>query len=202
MTNLSYISDLEDLHEAMRSDLNFADLRKGKNPLIPGEGRSPTRVMIVGEAPGADEVMQGRPFVGTSGQVLRQLMRIAELTTGDNQMRPNCWLTNAVKYRPPRNRTPLWYEINKFRPYLLREWHIVGRPELMITVGAVALSAFAGRQLSIGPHVGKPITLANGVVVWPMFHPAFGLRGSDHVKDIIESHWQALAEWMNDHYTR
>lgn len=193
-------SDTEELYEAMRDDPNFADLRRGRNPLIPGEGIQPAPVMIVGEAPGADEVMALRPFVGASGKVLRQLMAIAGLyahnTLPDHYS--NCWLTNAVKYRPPRNRTPTLVELMHSRPYLLDEWRLVGKPTVIIAVGAPALTAIRGQQTPISKHAGKPLRSKNGRTIWPMYHPAFGLRGSNQLKETIESHWEALAEWLDE----
>lgn len=199
-------NDVEDLYEAMRIDGVFGDLRRGRNPLVPGEGATPTGVFIVGEAPGADEVMALRPFVGASGQVLRQLMDIAQLWTTDSPCDPsrpaNCWLTNAVKYRPPRNRTPTLAEVMVSRPYLLKEWALVGKPPVIIAVGAVALTAIKGVPTAISIYAGHPITNSEGHTLWPMFHPSFGLRGSDNLKETIEEHWQSLAEWLDENNSR
>lgn len=188
-------SDTEELYEAIRNDPNFDDLRRGRNPLVPGEGIQPAPVMIVGEAPGADEVMALRPFVGASGRVLRQLMDIAGLSS---TRLPNCWLTNAVKYRPPRNRTPTLVELMHSRPYLLAEWNLLGKPRVIVAVGAPALTAIRGQQTPISKYAGKPLRSQNDRILWPMYHPAFGLRGSDQLRATIESHWEALAEWLNE----
>lgn len=198
-------SDVEDLYEGMRNDPEFLWLRRGKNPLVPGEGQQPTKVFIVGEAPGADEVMALRPFVGASGKVLRQLMAIANLFTTPVPQAgylANCWLTNAVKYRPPRNRTPTLPEIKASRPYLDREWYLVGQPPVIIAVGATALTAIRREQSAIGQYAGKPITNTHGRTLWPMFHPAYGLRGNDTVKGVIEEHWNRLAEWLDENGSR
>lgn len=199
-------NDIEDLHEAMRDDAALAHLRKGRNPLVPGEGAQPAGVIIVGEAPGADEVMALRPFVGASGKVLRQLMAFADLDTHDQYedgrdspptAGANCWLTNAVKYRPPRNRTPTWAEVEASRPYLMNEFMLVGNPTVVVAVGAVALSAIVGTPMSISTYAGcGPVHSVHGRTLWPMFHPAYGLHGNDTVKALIESHWQNFAEWL------
>lgn len=204
--------DVEDLYEAMREDLNFFDLRRGKNPLVPGEGAQPAGVFIVGEAPGADEVMALRPFVGASGQVLRQLMAIARLASEDQyedgrDFPPtaggNCWLTNAVKYRPPRNRTPYMNEIKAARPYLLEEWRLVGKPRVIVTLGAAALSAIRGQSTPIAKFAGKMVIDAqHGRVLWPMFHPAYGLRGSEALRTRIEQDWERLAGWLDENRPR
>jgi len=192
------VDDIEDVYEAMRLDGAFGDLRRGRNPLVPGEGCQPAGVFIVGEAPGADEVMALRPFVGPSGKVLRQLMNIASLST---TYMANCWLTNAVKYRPPRNRTPTLPEVMTSRPYLLREWQLLGKPPVIVAVGAVALTAIRGKPSAIGAVAGKRET-KNGRTLWPMFHPSFGLRGSDQLKQTIETHWEQFAEWLDENGSR
>jgi uracil-DNA glycosylase family 4 len=199
-------SDVDELYELMRNDEAFNDLRRGKNPLIPGEGLNswpylnPSGVFIVGEAPGADEVTALRPFVGASGRMLRALMASIDLFAGGDM--PNCWLTNAVKYRPPRNRTPTLVEIMKSRPYLRKEWALVGKPSVIVAVGAVALTAIRGQQLGISKYAGRPLLGRASGTVWPMFHPAFGLRGSEQLRNTIEGHWLALGEWLNDNNSR
>ncbi len=194
-------TDLEDLYELMREDSVWDDLRKGKNRLVPGEGaRDKPKAFIIGEAPGAEEAMALRPFVGKSGKVLRQLMASANLYTFDwenvEEKRygvANAWLTNVVKYRPPSNRTPTPYEIKLARPYLRKEWELVGSPQLIIPVGAVALYAVMGRPKSITGNAGNPFRSESGKIVWPMLHPAYGLRNEEARAD-MEKHWKVLGK--------
>lgn len=198
--SLGDITDMEDLYEAIREDEFWSDLRKGQNPLIPGEGvrGGSCAAFILGEAPGADEVMAKRPFVGRAGKVLRQLMASAGLysdpwhNSKDGGEYANCWLTNTVKYRPPRNRTPFPTEVTAARPYIRKEWQLSGVPELVIPVGAVAYAAIMGKPLSITAAAGKPFRKA-GIIVWPMLHPAYGLRNAD-ARPQMEKDWKLLGK--------
>lgn len=165
-----------------------------KSRYVPGEGPVETMqapwAFIVGEAPGAQEDARKRPFIGPAGQVLRQLMKLADLPINC------CWLTNAVKFRPPGNRKPLPTEIKAFRPLLITEWRAMGCPRLVIPLGNTALEAITGERRSITEAVeGGPFKV-RGPVVYPMFHPSVGLRGSTQVKERLEVDWEKLGEWL------
>lgn len=203
---------LTDLYDEIESDPFWADLRKGKNRFVPGEGNNP-KAILIGEAPGAQEAMLQRPFVGDAGQILRQLMHIAGLRSDkdqlyglpDNDIRylePNCWLTNVVKYRPPKNRTPLWTEIMHARAELRQEYRFIGKPRLIVLLGGTALSAFCGRPTSIMAQAGRCYYKESRIgdsqlAIWPMFHPSYGMR-NPNVRSTMERHWEQLAEWMED----
>lgn len=204
-------SKLEDLYESIRVDPFWTDLRRGKNRLVPGEGGTP-RAILIGEAPGATEAMHLRPFIGDAGQVLRQLMFLCGLSTVEAQIdnpeyggdwtKANCWLTNVVKYRPPKNRTPLWTEVLHARAELRQEYRFIGKPRLIVLLGGTALSAYYGRPMSIMKEAGrvryKPSNVAAPrLAIWPMFHPSFGLR-NPNIRSTMENHWEHLAQWMDD----
>lgn len=160
-----------------------------RSRFVGGEGpENHPMAFIVGEAPGAVEDMQGRPFVGRSGLVLRQLIRMAGLEPAQ------CWLTNVVKFRPPKNRTPTVSEIKAFRVQLQREWMAVGAPKLMVAVGGVALQAITGRKQSILRAVGVPQVTNKGVVIYPMIHPRFAF-GNEDAQDKLERDWELFGEW-------
>lgn len=171
---------------------------------VPGEGSCTPDVMLIGEAPGAQEDQQLRPFVGTSGQVLRQLMDNVGLWVSDSKCTPtrpaNAYLTNVVKFRPTRNRTPTWSEIRQARPLLRLEWVILGRPLIIITLGTTAYAAVTGKQRGLIMVVGKPRypVSRSGLLMthWPMWHPAYGLR-TPAVRAEIENDWQELSKWMH-----
>lgn len=199
---------LEDIWNDIKREPAFAGLRTGNNAFVPGEGASErAKAFVIGEAPGAQEAIKRRPFVGAAGKVQRQLMGFAGLraeiytTALAKETTPpaNCWLTNVLHYRPNGNRKPTSSEIAAARQYILREWEAVGSPWLVIAVGNSALEAILGRSMSILKVSGKPLakTSASGelVFVWPMIHPAFGLRNKA-VQPIIENDWLALAEWL------
>lgn len=173
-----------------------------------GEGDNP-EAFIVGEAPGAQEDVQRRPFVGAAGVVLRQLMMLADLYAApDGQIAEpvNCWLTNVVKFRPPKNRNPLDVEVEAARPLLRREWLAVDKPRLIIPVGGIALQAITGKRISIlraagkchyyaGRNTGKG---APTLAVWPMVHPSYVLRNrTSRLEELIEEDWERLGAWRN-----
>lgn len=173
---------------------------------VTGEGNERNPIaMLIGEAPGAQEEIKGRPFVGKSGLVLRDLMKIAGLWLDNAECAPldlaNAWLTNVVKFRPPGNRTPTEPEIRAFRRLLKTEWRLIGRPSLIIPIGAVALRAITGRWVSITRASGKcqTVTGSQGTLmhVWPMLHPAYGLR-NPALRPVMERDWQRLAKWRQD----
>jgi uracil-DNA glycosylase len=177
---------------------------------VPGEGAEyGALALIVGEAPGAQEAVLHRPFVGKSGVVLRDLMAYCHLYTEDWQCDTdqlygvaNVWLTNVMKFRPDRNRTPEWIEMTKVRSLLRREWVAVGRPKLIIPIGGSALKAITGREhISIIKHSGwlHRVDSSEGepLYVWPMLHPSFALR-VPAMQKIIEKDWIKLYGWMVD----
>src|SRR5690606_37351110 len=100
-------------------------------PCMAGTGRKPAKVMIVGEAPGAYEDIQGKPFVGASGNKLRETMMMYGLDPDE------CFITNAVKCRPPSNTTPTAKQIRACKPWLEDEIREV-QPEYIIAVGSIA----------------------------------------------------------------
>jgi uracil-DNA glycosylase family 4 len=167
---------------------------------VGGEGQAHTKVMIIGEAPGAEEAVRGRPFVGPSGYVLRQLMNGAGLMASNHgNVRSNCWLTNVCKFRPPNNRKPTEFEIKQLRPLLRYEWQAIGRPKIIIPVGSTALFAVVGERWSILRVAGQLWTIHSArsnmdFSVWPMVHPAFALRNKE-ARPLLERDWDALIKW-------
>ena len=175
-----------------------------------GEGDNP-EAFIFGEAPGAQEETKRRPFVGPAGVVMRDLMAVAGFYSSADDKRwdgleggPNCWLTNTIKFRPPRNRKPTPLEIKAARPWLRAEWAAVGKPQLIIPVGGVALEAITGRQQSILVAAGKCHNYRSKegreLFIWPMVHPSYGLRGGPQVQELLEQDWENLARWRENEY--
>ncbi len=156
---------------------------------VEGEGSNAPVAFVVGEAPGAEEEMRRRAFIGPGMLALRQLMRLGQLDPTD------CWLTHAVKFRTPGNRQPLPSEIKAFRPLLMAEWRAVGKPELIIPIGGTAYEAVTGKHGSINNAAGKPLKMTSGVTVYPMIHPSYGLRGNDQAKERLETDWEKFGEW-------
>ena len=140
--------------------------------LVFGEGRVGAPVMMVGEAPGEQESLLGRPFVGKAGRNLDAFLDEAGMDRGA------LYVTNTVKVRPTKrsasgrtvNRPPTQEEIRLFLPWLLKEIELVG-PRYIITLGNVPLKALLGRESVIGELHGSFIDW-NGRVLFPMYHPA------------------------------
>lgn len=187
---MSVSSKLEDLWDDIREDEAWDHLRTDGIRLVPGIGTYTPKFFVVGEAPGAQENLHGRPFCGPSGNVLLQLMKLAGLYIGGKNA--NTWLTNTVKYRPPGNRTPNIREILQAQPYLRREWAILGRPKIIVAVGAVAWAALGPVTLGgISQWAGQVLQLKGDSFIVPMFHPAFGLRKPD-MQPKMERDWENL----------
>ena len=143
-----------------------------KKVLVFGEGEANAPVMLVGEAPGEQESLLGRPFVGKAGKNLDEFLE------GAGMERSALYVTNTVKFRPTKvsaagrtvNRPPTQEEIKLFLPWLLREIDLVD-PRYIITLGNVPLKALTDRRQVIGSLHGQFMDL-NGRLLFPMYHPA------------------------------
>ena len=143
--------------------------------LVFGEGAEHPALMMIGEAPGGDEEKQGRPFVGKAGKNLSAFLEVVGLK------REEIYISNVVKLRPTKtspktgkavNRPPSSAEIAFFLPFLREEIEIVA-PRVIVTLGNVPLKAVTGDPAaSIGAYHGKPMTLADGRVLFALYHPA------------------------------
>lgn len=196
MIDWDKLDELQDWNHSWRITLNSGLSER----YVPGEGDNP-RVLIVGEAPGAQEDAKLRPFVGDSGRVLRDLMASCGLFTGFTPHFgvANCWLTNVVHFRPPGNRTPTAPEITVARYGLRDEWCAVGKPRIIVPVGGVAVRAIFGKNLSIlrvaGSMFSRQSSCGKNLKIWPMIHPSFGLREKSIIPT-IEKDWSRLDRWL------
>jgi DNA polymerase len=187
------IKELEDIAEQTRKcrKCELGSLRKNA---VPGEGNTSARIMFVGEAPGADEDTQGRPFVGRAGQLLDKIIAACGLK------RQDVWIGNILKCRPPDNRDPRPEEIIACIPYLQRQIELIN-PEIIVALGAHAAKTLLDTPKAIGqlrgmfheyiPGLGhKPIKLM------PTFHPAYLLRNysDDNRRKVWEDMKKVLAE--------
>ena len=133
-------------------------------------GDPTSKLMFIGEAPGAEEDRQGLPFVGRSGQLLDRLIAEELDTTRDH-----CFVCNVVKCRPPDNRDPKPDEIEACRPYLQAQLDII-RPAVVITLGRFAAQWLLETSTGITKLRGRSYPFAHGVLI-PTLHPAAALRG-------------------------
>lgn len=161
--------------DRMRAELErlIAELYEGERKiLVHGEGAPEARVMLVGEAPGEQETLQGRPFVGKAGKNLNEFLELAGLR------REELYVTNVVKFRPTKlsaagrivNRPPTREEVQLFLPWLRREIELV-RPGVIVTLGNVPLRALTGPKTVIGDAHGA-FREVEGLRLYPMYHPA------------------------------
>ena len=143
-----------------------------------GEGASDAEVLVVGEAPGADEDASGRPFVGRAGQLLDLLL----LASGFR--REDVYVCNVLKCRPPQNRNPQPDEVSACSPYLLRQVELV-EPRVILAFGAFAAQTLLGTDVSIGRLRGGAHQY-RGVPLVPTYHPAACLRNPGWVRSVWE----------------
>lgn len=130
---------------------------------VPGEGPPDPAVVIIGEGPGRNEDLQGRPFVGAAGKQLDGLLKDAGL------VRDDVFITNVVKCRPPDNRRPTDAEAEACHPYLERQIALL-RPTVVVLLGDSALKRFLPDQTLGGSH-GRLFT-RGGLALFPTYHPA------------------------------
>jgi uracil-DNA glycosylase len=151
-------------------------LATGRTTVVFGEGHPDAGLMVVGEGPGRDEDLAGRPFVGRSGALLDRLLREeAELD------REQVYIANVVKCRPPGNRDPLPEEISACRPYLEEQVALIG-PAVLLTLGNFATKLLLATSDGITKVRGRTYPYRDsGAVVVPTFHPAAALRGGGAV---------------------
>ncbi len=146
---------------------------------VPGEGNPGCELLFIGEGPGAEEDAQGRPFVGPAGVLLNRMIEAMGLT------RAEVFIANAVKCRPPGNRTPLPDEVAACMPFLTRQIAVL-KPRLICTLGNTPLRALMGDE-SLGITRMRGTMLAyQGIPVIPTFHPSYLLRNPEAKKPCWE----------------
>jgi DNA polymerase len=151
-------------------------LAGGRTTVVFGEGDAHADLMVVGEGPGRDEDLQGRPFVGRSGQLLDRL-----LGEEAGLRRDQVYIANVVKCRPPGNRDPLPEEIAACRPFLDQQVELIG-PRVLLTLGRFATHALLGTTEPINRIRGRSYPFGDtGAVLFPTYHPAAALRGGGEV---------------------
>ena len=164
--------DLAALRATMEA-YELCELKRGARQLVFSDGQPNARVMIIGEAPGRDEDIQGKPFVGRAGQLLDLMFRQIGLGRENADRQAALYITNVLPWRPPQNRDPQPDEIAMMLPFLKRHVELIA-PDLIVAMGNHACQALLGRQ-GITRLRGKWAE-ALGKPVLPMFHPAYLLR--------------------------
>ncbi len=166
-------ADLAGLRAAMASFEGCA-LKKGARNLVFADGDPRARVMVIGEAPGREEDMQGKPFVGRSGQLLDRMFAAIGLARGAERAEDALYITNVLPWRPPQNRDPSRDEAAMMTPFLFRHIELAA-PEVIVVMGAPAARTVLETSTGITRLRGTWAAW-RGVAVLPMFHPAALLR--------------------------
>ncbi len=179
---------LQDLQASAQS-CRRCPLWEGRTNLVFGVGDANARVLVVGEAPGADEDAQGEPFVGRSGQLLTQMLGVAGLS------RDQVYIANILKCRPPGNRNPLPEEIEACTPWLREQTRSID-PEYIVTVGNFATQFILKTDMGVTKLRGR-IHQAGRFKVYPVFHPAYALRNRNSVLPQLEQDFRLLGELLS-----
>ena len=182
----------------LRSELEklVSEIYEGeKRQLVHGEGCIGARVMLIGEAPGEQETLLRRPFVGKAGKNLDEFLVLAGID------RSQLYVSNTVKFRPTKlsaagrtvNRPPTREEIKLFLPWLKREIALV-QPEVIVSLGNVPLKALTDGKMVIGSCHGQWLE-AEGRRLYPMYHPA-SLIYNPSLRDVYTADIRALGQWL------
>jgi DNA polymerase len=178
---MSKIKQLNDIKQKILDKDPSQELRKGATQLVFGDGNPHSEIVFIGEAPGKNEDLQGKPFVGAAGKFLEDMLKEIGMK------RTDVYITNIVKYRPPNNRDPLPQEKRAFWPYLVSEINAL-QPKIIVTLGRHSMEYFLP-NCRISQEHGKPkrVTLnGNKVVILPLFHPAAALYNNSMRQTLIE----------------
>jgi DNA polymerase len=164
---LRSLNTLEEIAEWLERTV-LVPIDAARTRAVLGDGSGTSGLMVIGEAPGADEDRQGLPFVGRAGQLLTQILAAVDFN------RPDVYITNVVKSRPPNNRDPEPAEVAAHLPILHRQIALV-RPRLILVLGRVAATTLLGRQASLASLRGV-FHDYHGIPLVVTYHPAALLR--------------------------
>ncbi|HVQ41690.1 MAG TPA: uracil-DNA glycosylase [Vicinamibacterales bacterium] len=165
----------EDLGPCTRCKLH----KQGRKQIVFGVGNPNADLMFVGEAPGADEDVQGEPFVGRAGQLLTKIIESIGLQRSD------VYIANVIKCRPPQNRNPEPDEVASCQPFLLQQIDTI-QPRVIVALGTFAAQTLLNTVVPISRLRGQLHDFRGGAKVVPTFHPAFLLRSPDRKRDVWE----------------
>jgi uracil-DNA glycosylase family 4 len=162
-------------------------LHEGRNHLVFGEGDPHAALVFVGEGPGRDEDLQGKPFVGRAGELLTRIIEAIDLT------REEVYIANIVKCRPPNNRDPRPDEIQTCLPFLLKQLEVI-KPKIICALGTFAAQTLLETEEKISALRGHFYPY-HGAKLMPTYHPAFLLRNPQFKKHVWEDMKQIREEY-------
>jgi DNA polymerase len=167
-------------------DCTRCKLHKGRNKIVFGDGNPKAKLVFVGEGPGADEDMQGLPFVGRAGKLLTQMIEAMGL------QRKDVYICNVVKCRPPENRAPEPDEVATCSPFLLRQIDVI-RPKVIVCLGAVAAKTLLETTRGISQFRGQWLEW-RGHKLMATYHPAYLLRNPNAKGEVWKDLQKVMAE--------
>ena len=185
---INKISSLEQLKSYM-SNFKGCELYKSSTNMVFSDGNPKSKIMLIGEAPGHDEDIQGKPFVGRSGKLLDKMLEAIELN------REKVYIANIIPWRPPSNRRPTDEEIEICLPFIKKHIELI-KPKVLMLLGSTATFALLKNTEGITKIRGKWVDLnLNNISVptLPTFHPAFLLRQPAQKKHV----WEDLKSLKN-----
>jgi DNA polymerase len=168
---------LEDVRKEL-GDCKRCKLHRGRKTIVFGEGNEKATLMLIGEGPGYDEDVQGRPFVGRAGQLLTKILQSVNLP------REEVYIANIIKCRPPQNRNPEPDEIQSCHPFLMKQIRVI-QPKIICALGTFSAQTLLKTETKITALRGKLFDL-EGIKVIPTYHPAFLLRNPDKKREVWE----------------
>jgi uracil-DNA glycosylase family 4 len=173
----SYImpEKLQELENLVLS-CNLCQLSKTRNKAVFGQGNPNSKIMFIGEAPGREEDLQGKPFVGRSGELLTKMIENVL-----NLKRDEIYISNIIKCHPPRNRDPEIEEIESCIPYLIKQIDII-KPKIIVTLGRIAFKYLLNNETPITKARGNLYTFKD-IKVIPTYHPSYLLRNQIKKKE-------------------
>ena len=164
-------SNLEKLKKSI-SNIKNCSLKNNASNMVFSDGNPKSKIMLIGEAPGANEDQEGLPFVGRAGALLDKMLAAINLD------RKKVYISNIINYRPPDNRRPTDEEIKRYLPFITKHIEIIS-PKILVLLGSTAMNALIGNEVVISKMRGKWIEKKFGnckTSVLVTFHPAFLMR--------------------------
>lgn len=171
-------------------DCTRCKLHKGRKNIVFGEGNAKAALVFVGEGPGQEEDLQGRPFVGAAGQLLTDI-----IVKGMQLKRDDVYICNIVKCRPPGNRNPEPDEVEACEPFLIKQLRAIN-PQIIIGLGNVAVKTLLKTKEGITSLRGNWKTY-QGIPLMPTFHPAYLLRTPSDKRLVWDDIKKVIAEMEN-----
>jgi DNA polymerase len=168
-------------------DCKRCKLHRTRKTIVFGEGHEKATLMFIGEGPGYDEDVQGKPFVGRAGQLLTKIIESINLS------REEVYIANIIKCRPPQNRNPEPDEIQSCNPFLMKQINAI-QPKIICALGAFSAQTLLKTDAKITALRGKLYDLG-GIKVIPTYHPAFLLRNPEKKREVWED-MKKIAEFI------